>query len=259
MHLFQYWDSAEPPQEIASLVDSYRSLNPTMQHALFSRSSAAAFIDRHFGARHKAAFTRCAIPAMQADYFRYCAVLNKGGFYSVADTRCIGPLEALLPDGAEAILFQRSPEPIVVNDIFGFRHPGNRLLATTLEIATSNIEGQLANNVWITTGPGIFSVLRMIGSMSAAQRAAIGPDMTYGTNSAQPGPGGVTELRVRTLIQACHAIVQRLAVDIDSLFEGVKIGRFPDDVASSLVAQPMSYKDTSRHWTQWPGSIFTDP
>ena len=64
-----------------------------------------------------------AVPEMQADDFRYGAVLAEGGFYADADARCLGPLAPLLEPGHRGVLFRRD-NGNVVNGCFGFRAPG---------------------------------------------------------------------------------------------------------------------------------------
>jgi hypothetical protein len=258
MHLFQYWDSEEIPADIDALLRSYQAHNRHMQYRCFNRTEAAAFIGEHFGQRQIKAFNRCAVPAMRADYFRYCAVLARGGFYADADSLCTGPLDSMLPADADVVLFRRGPAKPVVNGIFGYRFPNNALLATALEIATTNIENRIANNVWVATGPGIFSALYEIWCMTPDQRAHIPDGVVWGTHSSQPGLGGVSELDVATLIKACYETVARRGEDIDALFQRVSVLRYPEDAFCCKDDVEVGYKATAAHWTNWPGSIFLD-
>jgi hypothetical protein len=245
-----------PPPEIAVLLESHRVQNPGMHYQCFSRPQAADFIGEHLGPRHHAAFCQCAVPAMQADYFRYCAVLAKGGFYADADLRCVGPVESVLPGDAEAVLFHRGAGDAVVNMIFGCRHPRNALLAAVVEIATVNVETRLSNNVWVATGPGIFSVLHGIRDMTPAQRAALADGAVFKSNSSDPGPGGVSELDIARLIDVSYATITRLQLDIDALFADVAVRRFPQDATCCAEVGDIDYKATAVHWTNWPGTIF---
>ncbi len=256
MHLFQYWDTGTPPPAIAALLQSNRTLNPRMEYQAFNRTQAAQFIGEYLGPRYQAAFGRCAVPAMQADYFRYCAILAEGGFYVDADLQCIGPVDAVLPGDAEVVLFQRGNGDAIVNMIFGCRQPKNALLAAAVEIATANIESRLFNNVWLATGPGIFSVLYGIRCMTPDQRAAIVGGAVFRNNSPLPGSGGVSERDIARLIDVCYAVLQRLQLDIDQLFEKVAVRRFPEDMTCCTEAIDIDYKATSVHWTNWSGSIF---
>ncbi len=258
MRLFQYWDAGTPDANLAALLRSYQAQNPHMQYSCFNRTEAAAFIDEHHGRRLVTAFNSCAVPAMRADYFRYCAVLAKGGFYADADTLCTGPVDSMLPVDADAVLFRRDPGRPVVNCIFGFRHSENALLATVLEIATANIESRIANNVWVATGPGIFTALHEILRMPPDQRARIPEGVLWGKNSSTPGAGGVSERDVATLISVCYKTLGLRREDIDALFRRVSVLRYPEDAFCCKDDIELGYKATSTHWTNWPGSIFLD-
>ena len=67
------------------------------EHRLFDERTAAAFINSSLGARYKRVFESCYHPAMQADYFRLCYVLVKGGFYVDADDVCVSTISAGSP------------------------------------------------------------------------------------------------------------------------------------------------------------------
>ena len=79
MLLFQYWDTEDVPNYIADWFASFRKHNPGLDHRIFDQNSAETFIASNFTQREVAAFRACAVPSMQSDYFRYCAVLNFGG------------------------------------------------------------------------------------------------------------------------------------------------------------------------------------
>lgn len=93
--LIQYWHQSSVPPSIERLSGSFRAHNPEMRHMVFSEATATDFIEERFGAREAAAFLACAVPAMQADYLRYCAVYALGGMYFDADCRCVASLRPL--------------------------------------------------------------------------------------------------------------------------------------------------------------------
>lgn len=95
MHLFQYWHSQQIPDYITPLLASFRRHNPSADYAVFDAASAGALIASCFSAREVQAFRACRVPSMQADYFRYCAVLAHGGVYVDADMECVGAIEPL--------------------------------------------------------------------------------------------------------------------------------------------------------------------
>lgn len=158
--VFQYWHEPEPPDYVAELIGSVRDRNPDMPHLLFDEASAAELIEARFGPRHLAAFRSCAVPAMQADYLRYCAAYALGGVYVDADYRCTRSLRQLVEaDGGE--LFER-PTGAVINGFFAFASPGHPLLAIAIEIATASIERRITESVWGVTGPAIFTTLVLL-------------------------------------------------------------------------------------------------
>lgn len=176
--IYQYWHSEAVPPYITDLTSSFSSHNPTYLHRVFHELEAEGFIREHLSDREAAAFRACATPAMQADYFRYCAVLVSGGIYADADTRCVAPLGALLEPGDAGKLLQyfqviqESPRrlrvyPLMVNDFFAFRSTGHPLLRLTLDVATANIERRVGKILWFTTGPGIFSLLNLLRTFNS--------------------------------------------------------------------------------------------
>lgn len=157
-HLIQYWHTADLPDEVAADCRSFAELNPDFVYIRFDESSAEEFIARHLSERECAAFRSCAVPAMQADYLRYCAVLTLGGIYCDVDHRCRAPLSALLEDGVGGRLYMR-PNEVVINGFFAFADANHLLLRLAVDIATAAVEQRLAEDVWLTTGPGIFTTL----------------------------------------------------------------------------------------------------
>lgn len=269
LHLFQYWDSESPPPEIVPLLDSYRAQNPNMHYRCFDRSAAASFIGMNFDRRRLAAFDSCAVPAMQSDYFRYCAVLAAGGFYSDADTYCVAPLEPLLPATADAVLFYKEPflpagvdEAMfrnakllqVMNGVFGFRRAGHPLMEALVEIATVNIERRISNSVWLTTGPAIVSALYLLSRMTTQQRSRLSDSSAIGMIPNL----WFTEGQKFTFFQIVHDYVSSRHLNFERLFDGISVVRYVD-ILDRYIKQPdLSYKTTGTHWENWKESIFRD-
>lgn len=159
--LTQYWHDPETPPEIAELAGTFRERNPTMKHRLFSHAEASRFIAEHHTQRELTAFHACAVPAMQADYFRYCAVLAAGGLYADADFRCRRPLPSLLDQAGPACLFKGSRGQILTG-LFLFREPNHPLLRLTLDMVTHNIEQRACEDIWSLTGPGVLNGLMLL-------------------------------------------------------------------------------------------------
>jgi hypothetical protein len=233
--LVQYWHSPEVPAEIAELTATFCDRNPRLRHLLFSEAAAAEFIAEHHGERELAAFRSCAVPAMQADYFRYCAMLTLGGVYADADLRCLRPLAPLIETVDGGLLFRREMSGNVINDFFVIRPPAHPLLRLTLDVASANIERRTSESIPAVTGPWIFSgllALHRLGSFDALRR-------------------DVTGLGMNPLIETiCDAVAEYGRVA--AAFEGVRVERF--ETAMSWIAKTgtdLPHKRGETHWINW--------
>jgi mannosyltransferase OCH1-like enzyme len=240
--IIQYWHSAEPPDYILELTGTFRGLNPALRHLVFCEAEAEKLIGEHFTAREVSAFRSCAVPAMQADYFRYCAVLALGGLYADADCRCVADVRPFIPDAGGGLLF-RGDKGHVINGVFSFGSPGHAFLELALEIATLNIEHRLHRSVFATTGPMIFlglTHLHQQGSLRTLSRQAADPRDGQAARVYQ----GVIESYAR----------------LDRAFDGVEIAAAGTHRAIVHPAgRELPYKQTSAHWQMVEGSIFRTP
>lgn len=240
--IFQYWDDADVPHYMDALLDTFREHNPEMRHALFDEARAGELIEHHYTPRHVAAFRACAVPAMRADYFRYCAVHAFGGIYCDADHRCAEPLDTLLDGCRDARLF-RHDNGAVVNGFFGFRSPGHPLLALALEIATSNIENKASEQVWITTGPAIFtSLFRLLESGSIDAFVERSPTLHKGNL-----------VPIVDSLSTVAKDVRRVAAAV----EGVTVSPIAQGTRWVTGAgRDLPYKRTTAHWLGFGPSIY---
>lgn len=257
--LVQYWHEPQPPREISELLDSCAGHNPAMQHLVFDRARAAAFIEEHFSAREVAAFRACAVPAMQADYFRYCAVLALGGAYVDADLRCVAPLLPLLPrpegvrlfgrvkipPGWPVDLFGTRPSPgrfrLLANSVFFVGAPHHPLLELVKDVATANVESRLSEDIVLTTGPGILTSLYLVERLGSFE--------AFREHVAD----GILATSAELLCEVAGS-PRRVA----AAFAGVEISPFPECRASlTEVASSLPYKQTDAHWVNHRGTIFS--
>ncbi len=249
--VIQYWNTADTPSYIADLVGTVTEHNPGLPHLLFNEATAERFIAEHFTAREVAAFRACAVPAMQADYFRYCAVYALGGIYIDADVECVASLQSLIEHVNSGMVFQRlsdlrgrpRPFPAVMNGFFVFKSPGHPLLGLTLDVATVNIEQRVANHVWAATGPGIFTslyLLHSLGSEDAFIKRCAG-------------------FRVELIARAVCDVVGSPARASEA-FDGVSIGLAREiNPWLRFRGYPRSKGEAHSQWFDWKGSIFRAP
>jgi mannosyltransferase OCH1-like enzyme len=243
--IVQYWDTDERPDYIDELIGSFRERNPGWEHLTFTESEAAAFIGRHFDSRALAAFSACAVPAMQADYFRYCAVGVLGGVYADADLECRSSLEPLIDKTTAGRLFRR-PNGIVVNGFFVFRSAGHPLLRLALDVATAQIESRAAENVWVATGPGIFTLLHMLHEAGSAD------DFIARAYDSPLIDGRAFGHSARLV---CEVVGDPRTVD--EAFDGLTVSSADTSLRWVAVEQhPLRYKQTGAHWLNFEGSIF---
>jgi Glycosyltransferase sugar-binding region containing DXD motif len=231
--IVQYWHSEEIPADIAELIDTFREQNPEMRHMLFCEAKAEEFIAEHLTAREVAAFRACAVPAMQADYFRYCAGYALGGISSDVDVRCLGSLRTFIDTPDEGLLVRGSYEQ-VISGFFWFRSSGHPLLRLALDLATANIEQRSPPTVWAATGPWILAALvalDQLGSIDALR-----------TEVAKL-PMDVQFERFVRLVGDPARVAQAL--------KGVRIVPYEGTTSWIGPPGPLEYKRSEMHWTNW--------
>ena len=240
MRIIQYWDTAIVSPEVLPFIDTFRVKNPDCEHILFNEATAESFIAAHFSQREIAAFRACAVPAMQADYLRYCALLVTGGIFADADIRCLQSLRPLF-EQVEHAQFFRKPNGAIPNGFFITRFPGHELLKFQLDVATLNIERKAFDNVWLATGPGILTVLSLLNQGTVEDFRPIYTPWTPESHA--------NFLRLADLVRS-------VAGDrIHSLFDQAIVSPM-SDLSEYLSGARVKYKNTAVHWVNWPGSIY---
>lgn len=259
--IFQYWHSREIPGYISELMQSFSRHNPEFSHRVFDQSAADRLIAAHFGARELACFRACAVRAMQADYFRYCALLSYGGIYADADSRCVGSLRGMFQAAGSAQIFRTGKSfvldgvevEVVTNHLLVFTQPRHPLLELVLSIATSQIERRVGDEpadgqaglvpgkaIWHVTSPGVWTALCQARRMESLDR--------FFALLANAG----LEPLARTI---CETVgdEERLA----RAFEGVRITSFDDcEVEHQPGDVSLPYRETDAHWARFTSSIY---
>ena len=164
----QFWDSAEPPQEISDFTATWRDLNPGYGYELFTEGTAAEFLKKHFPHHVGHGFLKANQPAMKADIFRLAYLYSHGGFYVDADDRCLQPLDKMTIGDAQLLLYQEDIGSLG-NNFIGCE-PGHPLIGRALAWAVDAAHRGNSDILWLSTGPGLLS--RAFASMLAEKGAS---------------------------------------------------------------------------------------
>ena len=129
----------------------------------FDDASAREFIRENYGKRALSAYGTCAVPAMKADFFRYCYLHVHGGLWIDADLQCIGNLYPLLCSCGRGVIAagtdDRTKGVRLLNGVLMVRYRQDPLMAAMIDRCMHNIEHRIANNVNVVTGPGAMTNL----------------------------------------------------------------------------------------------------
>lgn len=242
MKLFQYWDTGRPPDDVAELVQGLARDNPKLEHRLHDRASARKMIGDRLGERWCKAFDACAVPAMQADYFRLCALWLFGGVYIDADNISVSPLDTLVVDAPDALMV--SLDGYLTTGFMMFRSPRNTFLRATLDVATDNIERRVFDNVYVATGPPV----------ADAVRALI--DQTWFEHVYDRSDDWTRGMRFGRLLDQARTLV-RITPEIVAAYRAIRIMTV-EDLAAWIGTKRPAYKSTERDWRLWRGSIYAE-
>jgi hypothetical protein len=180
---------------------------------------------------------------MQSDYFRLCALKRSGGVYLDADFWCRKPLLRLLDTAAHGLLESRGVQ--IVNGLMFVRAPRDPFVEACLELCTLNIEQRDIPNVYTATGPGVLCALQALLRPETAD-----PLLAEMDNHLQAG-WRFPELleRARREIPVTDALA--------SAFNAITL--LPKGALKPWIGKTEpAYKQTVRHWLNWPGSIYAD-
>ena len=191
---------------------------------------------------------------MQADYFRYCALLASGGIYSDVDYRCTGSLRRWIEDEeSDAFLLRREARNTagevsmmpVLNSFMIFKQAGHPLLELALSMATSGVEQTLGEEgsgklaAVFVTGPFIFTGLRLaleLGSLEAFS------DRLAGTGLAPLGE------RICETIGEYERVVRA--------FDRVRLLTLEEAGVLDGPGFKLPYKATKDHWANFGSDIY---
>lgn len=85
--IVQYWDDEQMiPEDVTRCMNTWKDLETKgFKHFVFNSKTAFDFIEKYYPKEYVDAFTLCPHPAMRADLFRLCYLLEYGGIYVDAD------------------------------------------------------------------------------------------------------------------------------------------------------------------------------
>ena len=241
MRLFQYWDTGQPPDEVAQWIEGFRVMNPDLKHQLYDRDAASWFIRKHIGLREQRAFDSCAVPSMQSDYFRLCAMKQFGGVYADADFRCLQPLADLLDPVPHGLI--TSWDGQLVHSFMLIRPPEDPFIEACLQLCTLNVESRDIPNAYTATGPGVPSAIQAI--LDPAMGAHVIKTMD---NMLQK------DWLFPQVVERAHRVIP-ITDALRRSFEALSL-------VKKTAIQPWigktnpDYKQTDRHWLNWKGSSY---
>ena len=100
-NIFQTWSTKNISNDLKSLTDSWKTLNPNYTYFLYDDNDCTTFIKKHFDIKIYNAYLRLIPGAFKADLWRYCVLYIYGGVYVDMDTICVNPIDAFLHEDIE--------------------------------------------------------------------------------------------------------------------------------------------------------------
>lgn len=152
--IYQFWDSAEPPEDVAELMKSWQDCNPGWFYRCFNLAEAREYLAAHATVDVQRAYRSARHVAQKSDIFRLAVLAIEGGVYADADDRCMGKLDSLVAD-RELVLRQEHLGSIGNNFIAVTR--GHPLVVAALTGAVTAVMRGDGESMWLSTGPGLLT------------------------------------------------------------------------------------------------------
>jgi tetratricopeptide (TPR) repeat protein len=153
--IVQYWDEAEPPSEIAALMETWRNAHPDFEYVRLNDQSAQEFLKTRDMHDTLSAYNRSREPAQRADLLRLAYLAVHGGFYTDADDRCLAALGRYVPHDATFVAFQEDYGTLG-NNLLGVT-PSHPVIRLALGLGTEAINRGDNDFLWLATGPGLLT------------------------------------------------------------------------------------------------------
>lgn len=170
--IVQYWNSPEPPEPIAVMIDSWRAA-PGWEHHLFDRRAAQLYLQAHCGPDWARAFRLANNPAEGSDFLRLCLLAREGGVYADADDVLTGGLEAVVDRGAGFVAVLE-PGLSTIGNNFLAAAPDHPLLVLAAEMACEALLARANETTWSKTGPAMLGRAAALYLARQAETGAAG-------------------------------------------------------------------------------------
>lgn len=205
--IVQYFHEDEIPDDVASLMASWREHNPGYEISVFSEDSARAYMLENYGSAGERAFGAAQDPSMKADLIRLAVINRDGGFAADADDRCVGPLGAL--ENAPGMVCYQERIGGIGSSFYG-AVAGNMVVERALQAALEAFSRGDAGIRWLVSGSGLMSravaahmaaggVWRGTGGVRVLTRAELAAMVSVGCiASYQQAPAQASLHRLKT-------------------------------------------------------------
>jgi tetratricopeptide (TPR) repeat protein len=150
--IIQFWDTPEPPDDLAPLLESWPAAHPAWDYRRFDLDGAGDYLRRHHPPDVRSAFRRARQMAQKADIFRLGVLAHEGGVWVDADDRCLGTLDPLVEQGVTLAGWQESLGAIGNNLLAAV--PAHPVIVRALALAVAAVNRGDDDIAWLATGPG---------------------------------------------------------------------------------------------------------
>ncbi|MBS7545900.1 tetratricopeptide repeat protein [Ancylobacter oerskovii] len=153
-HIHQFWDTPEIPDDVMTLMGSWRAHNPGWSYTLHSLDSTREWLRQVSDTDLLRAFRRMPTIAGKVDLLRLAVLFAEGGVYADADDRCLGSLDAVL--AGRGLVLRQEHYGSIGNNFIAVR-PGHPVIGRALEEAVEAVLRGDRESIWLSTGPGLMT------------------------------------------------------------------------------------------------------
>jgi len=100
-NIFQTWATINISDDLKTLTDTWRNINPGYAYFLYNDNDCKKFILKHFDEKIYNAYCKIIPGAFKADLWRYCVLYVYGGIYVDIDTICLNEIDSFLNEDTE--------------------------------------------------------------------------------------------------------------------------------------------------------------